>query len=352
MPLPPSTAAPVQAAWPRQPPSVTPSTSLLAASPMVAIWLRSPHSARKVSVNTSTSTGDSSAAAARGGTGGSGGRSERCGAMRAAAARGAAGGASALPLRGAWAGTGCTRRPSAREGVLRAPHPCRCASLCSCPWRRSSPPRRCRSAPPPPGARAHAGCGISAARSAAHAPRPRAPSAARRAPRSAAPRRARAPTLPSRAPHAPPPAPTRPPPKRRRSDTACAGRRRKIAQSRRGASPWATSARRDAADASGAARAARRAHAHARRRGVRGSARGQRSGGPKCGVRAPAPHQRGRGPAHGGGQRRHDPQRAQRARKHLQARAACSGASRGRRLREARKMQPRHAPSAAGASSP
>jgi hypothetical protein len=62
MPRPPATAAPVQTAWPRQPPSVTPTTLLLAARPMVAIWLRSPHSAKKVSVNTSTSTGDSSPA--------------------------------------------------------------------------------------------------------------------------------------------------------------------------------------------------------------------------------------------------------------------------------------------------
>ena len=65
MPRPPATAAPVQTAWPRQPPSVTPTTLLLAARPMVAIWLRSPHSARKVSVNTSTSTGDSSPARAQ-----------------------------------------------------------------------------------------------------------------------------------------------------------------------------------------------------------------------------------------------------------------------------------------------
>lgn len=51
MPLPPNTAAPVQMAWPKQPPAVTPITFALAAKPMVATWLRSPHSARNVNVN-------------------------------------------------------------------------------------------------------------------------------------------------------------------------------------------------------------------------------------------------------------------------------------------------------------
>jgi hypothetical protein len=46
---PPITAAAVHAAWPMIDPTVTPTTSEEAARPMVAIWLRSPHSARKVS---------------------------------------------------------------------------------------------------------------------------------------------------------------------------------------------------------------------------------------------------------------------------------------------------------------
>mmetsp|Transcript_39084 Transcript_39084/g.93376 ORF Transcript_39084/g.93376 Transcript_39084/m.93376 type:complete len:237 (+) Transcript_39084:162-872(+) len=47
---PPSTASVVQHEWPMMPPSVTPKGSLAAASAMVEIWDRSPHSARKVSV--------------------------------------------------------------------------------------------------------------------------------------------------------------------------------------------------------------------------------------------------------------------------------------------------------------
>ena len=38
--LPPTTAIPVQRAWPLQPPSVTPNGSRTAASAMVAIWAR------------------------------------------------------------------------------------------------------------------------------------------------------------------------------------------------------------------------------------------------------------------------------------------------------------------------
>jgi hypothetical protein len=44
--LPPNTAAPVHIACPMMPPMVVPNGSFLAASAMVAIWLRSPHSAR------------------------------------------------------------------------------------------------------------------------------------------------------------------------------------------------------------------------------------------------------------------------------------------------------------------
>lgn len=49
--LPPITARPVQKAWPTRPPSTTPKGFLDAASATVAICERSPHSARKVSVN-------------------------------------------------------------------------------------------------------------------------------------------------------------------------------------------------------------------------------------------------------------------------------------------------------------
>lgn len=49
--LPPTTARPVQMACPTMPPSETPTGSLAAAIAIVVIWLRSPHSARKVSVN-------------------------------------------------------------------------------------------------------------------------------------------------------------------------------------------------------------------------------------------------------------------------------------------------------------
>eukprot|EP00964_Phaeocystis_antarctica_P142262 scaffold107507_cov69-Phaeocystis_antarctica.AAC.5 len=46
--LPPTTAMHVQMAWPTIAPRVTPKGSLAAASAMVAICERSPHSARKV----------------------------------------------------------------------------------------------------------------------------------------------------------------------------------------------------------------------------------------------------------------------------------------------------------------
>mmetsp|Transcript_3508 Transcript_3508/g.11712 ORF Transcript_3508/g.11712 Transcript_3508/m.11712 type:complete len:204 (+) Transcript_3508:650-1261(+) len=51
---PPMTARPVHRAWPRVPPRVTPKGSFAAESAMVAIWERSPHSARKVSVKDCT----------------------------------------------------------------------------------------------------------------------------------------------------------------------------------------------------------------------------------------------------------------------------------------------------------
>mmetsp|Transcript_14849 Transcript_14849/g.35844 ORF Transcript_14849/g.35844 Transcript_14849/m.35844 type:complete len:329 (-) Transcript_14849:157-1143(-) len=54
---PPTTASPVQHAWPMMAPAVTPYGSLCAASAMVVIWLRSPHSARKVSTNASRKMG-------------------------------------------------------------------------------------------------------------------------------------------------------------------------------------------------------------------------------------------------------------------------------------------------------
>ena len=48
--FPPSTATPVQSACPMMPPVVTPNASFCAASAIVAIWERSPHSARNVMV--------------------------------------------------------------------------------------------------------------------------------------------------------------------------------------------------------------------------------------------------------------------------------------------------------------
>ena len=47
---PPSTARPVHMEWPMTAPRVMPKGSCAAAMAIVAIWLRSPHSARKVSV--------------------------------------------------------------------------------------------------------------------------------------------------------------------------------------------------------------------------------------------------------------------------------------------------------------
>jgi hypothetical protein len=66
---PPMTAAAVHSAWPAIEPTVTPTTSCDAASPMVAIWLRSPHSARKVRVNALRKTWGREVGAGRGGGG-------------------------------------------------------------------------------------------------------------------------------------------------------------------------------------------------------------------------------------------------------------------------------------------
>merc|ERR1719193_3073701 len=56
MRAPAKTAPPVQTAWPRHPPRMTPTTSLMPARTIVASWDLSPHSAMKVRVNVFTNS--------------------------------------------------------------------------------------------------------------------------------------------------------------------------------------------------------------------------------------------------------------------------------------------------------